>query len=172
MSLGACTVEERPGSTSVDSASDSPVALVEAPPRGAVGPQADSVLAVVQMVFDGINAGDGTVIMAAFQAEGRVGAIRRVGALVSASTAQGMAASIQAAAAYVERMFDPVVEVSGSLATVWAPYDFYIDGEFTHCGVDLFQLVRGDAGWKIRDLVYTVLQPPACSMHPDGSPGG
>jgi len=176
----ACSVEERPAdgsevvSASVPGGAGVGGDRVSAVPReGATGSQADSVLAVVQAVFDGINQGDGSLIMDAFLADGRVGAIRRPGAPVSASTAQGMAAQIQEASAdYVERMWNPVVEVSGSLASVWAPYDFYIDGEFSHCGVDLFQLVRGDSGWKIRDLVYTVLQPPACEMHPEGPPAG
>lgn len=72
---------------------------------------------------------------------------------------------------FVERGFDPEVVVDGAVATVWLPYDFYRDGEWSHCGVDVFTLTRTDAGWRIASLVYTVEQPPACRPHPEGKPG-
>lgn len=70
----------------------------------------------------------------------------------------------------VERGFDPVVHVQNQLATVWLPYDFYIDGELSHCGVDAFTLLRTNAGWRIASISFTVEQPPECSLHPDGPP--
>lgn len=73
---------------------------------------------------------------------------------------------------FVERGFDGQVQVIGDLATVWLPYDFYRDGEWSHCGVDLFTLVRVEHEWLIASLAYTVEQPPTCSPHPDGAPGG
>ena len=72
---------------------------------------------------------------------------------------------------FEERRFDGRSEVTGDLATGWMPYDFYIDGEWSHCGVDLFTLVRVDGEWLISSLQYTVEQPPACSPHPQGPPG-
>jgi len=71
----------------------------------------------------------------------------------------------------VERGFDPVVHVQNQLATVWLPYDFYIDGELSHCGVDAFTLLRTNAGWRIASVSFTVEQPPDCSLHPGGPPG-
>jgi len=72
----------------------------------------------------------------------------------------------------VERGFDPEVLVSGPLAVVWLPYDIYIDGEWSHCGVDVATLVRIDGDWKIATLSWTAEQPPACQRHPDGPPSG
>lgn len=71
----------------------------------------------------------------------------------------------------VERGFDAEVKVSGPMAMVWLPYDFYRDGEWSHCGIDVFTLVRTGAGWRIATATYTVEQPPACRPHPDGPPG-
>jgi len=70
----------------------------------------------------------------------------------------------------VERGFDPEVRVSGPLAVVWLPYDLYLDGEWSHCGVDVFTLVRIEGDWKISSLAWTIEQPPACKRHPDGPP--
>jgi hypothetical protein len=71
---------------------------------------------------------------------------------------------------YVERGFDPTVLVSGPVATVWYPYDFYEDGTWSHCGVDVFNMVRSDDGWRIASMMWSSEQPPACKAHPDGPP--
>ncbi len=55
---------------------------------------------------------------------------------------------------YRERYWDAVVLTEGNIASVWAPYDFYINGEFSHCGVDLFYLVKSE-DWKIAHFGYT-----------------
>jgi hypothetical protein len=41
------------------------------------------------------------------------------------------------------------------MAQVWAPYDFHLDGKFSHCGVDMFTLVQGKDGWRIAAIAYT-----------------
>ncbi len=71
----------------------------------------------------------------------------------------------------IERMFDPEVRISGDLAMVWTPYDFYIGDEFSHCGADALTLARSTANsWTIIALSWTRLQPPRCALHPDGPP--
>ena len=70
----------------------------------------------------------------------------------------------------IERMWDPVVLVEGAMAAIWAPYNFYDGTTFSHCGVDAATLMRTDDGWKIVSLSCTLLQPPACQLHPDGPP--
>ena len=54
-----------------------------------------------------------------------------------------------------ERMWDPEVRIDGDLATLWAPYEFYLGDRFSHCGVDAFQLVRVDGVWKIVSIAFT-----------------
>lgn len=73
---------------------------------------------------------------------------------------------------YTERGFRPEVRISGPLAVVWLPYDFYLDGRWSHCGVDAFTLLKADGGWRIATLVWSVEQPPACERHPSGPPAG
>ena len=69
-----------------------------------------------------------------------------------------------------ERGWNPTVLVSGTIAIVWYPYDIYVDGEWSHCGVDIFNMIRTNDGWRIAVLQYNVQQPPDCSPHPDGPP--
>lgn len=55
----------------------------------------------------------------------------------------------------LERYWDPTVLVEGNIAVFWAPYDFHIDGEFSHCGIDSFQLVKREGKWLISNLSWT-----------------
>jgi hypothetical protein len=73
--------------------------------------------------------------------------------------------------AFLERFWDPEILYRGDLAVVWTPYDFWVDGERSHCGVDAFTLVRGDDGWRIAATVYTV-EVTGCDDEPLRSPLG
>ena len=54
-----------------------------------------------------------------------------------------------------ERYWDAAVLTDGNIASVWAPYDFFSNGKFSHCGVDLFYLVKENKEWKIAHFGYT-----------------
>lgn len=66
----------------------------------------------------------------------------------------------------LERMFDPVVRVDGPLAHVWTPYDFWRNGEFSHCGTDSFDLIRTPDGWRISSVTYTLHPEELCPERP------
>lgn len=48
------------------------------------------------------------------------------------------------------------VKVQTDLAMAWVPYEFYLNDEFSHCGVDIFTLMKKDGEWKIILAAYTV----------------
>jgi hypothetical protein len=52
-------------------------------------------------------------------------------------------------AEWKERIWTPTVLTHGPIAVVWAPYDFHLNGNFTHCGYDSISLLKTAAGWKI-----------------------
>ncbi len=54
-----------------------------------------------------------------------------------------------------ERITFDMVKVDGPLAIAWTPYNFYYKGQFSHCGVNSFQLVRFNGEWKIQYLIDT-----------------
>jgi hypothetical protein len=54
-----------------------------------------------------------------------------------------------------ERFVFESIKIDGPLAIVWAPYNFYFNGQFSHCGMDSFQLVRFADGWKIQYIIDT-----------------
>lgn len=47
------------------------------------------------------------------------------------------------------------VMVERPVAMVWADYGFYIGGEQSHCGVDIFTLMRIGGSWKIASITYS-----------------
>lgn len=73
--------------------------------------------------------------------------------------------------AFVERIWEPTVEVSGRIAMVWAPYDFHVDGALSHCGIDVLAFMKLDEGWKVTSITYNVVRE-GCPPSPLGEPGG
>lgn len=45
--------------------------------------------------------------------------------------------------------------VDGNMASVWVPYQFYYKGNFSHCGVNSFQLAKINNEWKIQYIIDT-----------------
>lgn len=71
---------------------------------------------------------------------------------------------------FLERMWTPSVRFFGtSVAEVAAPYDFHMNGKFSHCGTDVFTLVQSSGTWRIASTVYTV-QMKNCAPSPLGPP--
>ena len=70
----------------------------------------------------------------------------------------------------VERGFKPVAMVNGAIGMVWMPYDLYVNGAWSHCGADVFTLVKADGKWRIASLAWSAEQPPVCEKHPSGPP--
>ena len=54
-----------------------------------------------------------------------------------------------------EPIWNEKVEIDGNLASVWVDYAFYVDDQFSHCGVDAFHLINQEGQWKIFHLVDT-----------------
>ena len=54
-----------------------------------------------------------------------------------------------------ERISFEAIHIDGPMAAVWTPYQFYYKGNFSHCGVNSFQLVRLDGSWKIQYIIDT-----------------
>ncbi len=52
-----------------------------------------------------------------------------------------------------EKLLDYSVQIDGNLAHVWTPYEFWFNGNFSHCGANAFTLAKTDDGWKIVHLI-------------------
>ena len=137
--------------------------------------QRTEILATVQGIFDAL-AGDVDKLSEVMMPDVtmRSTSIQEDGTVISStSTVDGLRDRIvSGGSAMVERMFDSRIMVSGPIATVWTPYDFYSGGEFSHCGIDVATLLHTQGGWRIMSLDWSRQQPPDCELHPDGPPRG
>jgi hypothetical protein len=122
----------------------------------AQSPDHDAVYAVVTKLFDGMRIRDTASMRAAFVPSARMQRIAATG--VSSDDFSVWIASVASAPAGVvldERLANPVVQVSGDLASVWVDYWFFASERFSHCGVDAFVLARQNSEWKILSVADT-----------------
>ena len=70
----------------------------------------------------------------------------------------------------LERMWDSTVQVQDGVAMVWTPYDFHLNGEFSHCGIDVFTMLKSVEGWQVASITYNVVRE-GCTPSPLGPPG-
>jgi hypothetical protein len=54
-----------------------------------------------------------------------------------------------------ETYWDATVLIRGPIAVVWAPYRFALDGQETHRGIDIFDMVKVEGRWKIANTIWT-----------------
>lgn len=54
-----------------------------------------------------------------------------------------------------ERVQNIRMQITQGLASVWMDYEFYVDDNFSHCGVNSFQLVQSMGKWKIIYIIDT-----------------
>ena len=54
-----------------------------------------------------------------------------------------------------EELLDFSIHVDKNIASVWTPYRFYFNNNFSHCGSNSFQLFNDNGNWKIIYLLDT-----------------
>jgi len=54
-----------------------------------------------------------------------------------------------------ETPLDINIEIFNQIASAIVPYNFSINGKFSHCGIDIFILTKTKNIWKITNLNYT-----------------
>ncbi|MXV16305.1 nuclear transport factor 2 family protein [Hufsiella ginkgonis] len=124
----------------------------------AQSPETDAVKKVINTLFEGMRKGDSALVKTTF-APGMV--LQTIPASLTLAVKTDDPASFLKAvgaphpAVWDERITFNYVLIDGRLASVWTNYKFYTGDQFSHCGVNSFQLVKGPNGWKIVYLVDT-----------------
>ena len=115
----------------------------------------------INTFFDAMRKGDSTVLRSVFSRGTILESIandQNGKAILSTKTADDLVKKIGTphAEVYDERIVYGTIKIGGDLACVWTPYKFYLDDQFSHCGVNVLQLMRTTDGWKIIYIVYTI----------------
>jgi hypothetical protein len=128
----------------------SPLAL-----HAADTPDEQAVLAPIQAMFAGMSARDARAIKKP-TLPGGVMVLMRDGKPVQ-MTFEDFATRVAkpGTTKIEERIHDPLIKIDNDLAVVWAPFDFYVDGKVSHCGTDLFNMVRQEGEWRIASVADT-----------------
>lgn len=125
--------------------------------------------AVAQRLFDAMAAHDGAGARALFTPDANLIAVAPDGKVTVTPIEKWTDRLSSATDKWLERMWSPKVQEHNAIATVWAQYDFHVNGKFTHCGIDTFTLVKTNGEWRIAALVFT-RETSACPESPLGSP--
>jgi hypothetical protein len=64
-------------------------------------------------------------------------------------------ASIPASMKFQEKILSYNIQIDGSMAHVWALYEFYLNDKLSHTGVNTFTLFKEKDSWKIIYLIDT-----------------
>ena len=56
--------------------------------------------------------------------------------------------------------------IRGGIAVVWAPYECWVDGETSHCGIDVFDFVTVDRQWLVSNSMWTVESEACAELRP------
>jgi len=117
----------------------------------------DSVKTAVNLLFTGMKTSDAAMIERSFADSAILQTITgpQGGVLNEKVTDFSAVISKMAPGDADERIQFDVIRIDGPLAIVWAPYEFYYKGKYSHKGIDSFQLVRVKGVWKIQYLVDT-----------------
>jgi len=120
----------------------------------------DSVKAVINKMFECMKNVDAAGLRSTFADSMVLQTITRTkdgATVVRNENAEGFIDFIskQKAGAADERISFETIRIDGPLAIAWTPYQFFFNGQFSHCGVNSFQLVRFNGVWKIQYLIDT-----------------
>ncbi len=131
--------------------------------------QDSAILEPVKMLFQGMHDGDSAMVHEAFTrrpfmatvTQDKAGRpVMRIDEFARFLTAVGTPHDQP----WSELTWDVKWQTDCRLAQVWAKYAFYIGKKFSHCGVDAFQLFKGDdEKWLIFSIADT-RQTEACDV--------
>lgn len=133
-------------------------------------PEYVAVKQVIDDFFASINNGDGE-LLAGLEVEGaQILNIREGTAGDSEFVSRGWfsADNFNSDTQLTERYWNEELLISDSLAVFWAPYDLHINGEFSHCGIDVLNLIKVDDKWKIGHAMWSI-QRTGCADSPLGA---
>ena len=119
----------------------------------ASGALANDVTSPINALFDAMRNHDSEQLLAQFMPDASLQRAT-VDKGVTTTDITRFAEAIGSANAFLdEHLLSITVQQSDNLASVWTPYVFYLDKKLSHCGVNSFQLVGTDQGWKIQYLI-------------------
>ena len=136
----------------------------------ATSAQERAVLSVIERFFTCMTTRDSSGMAAVLEPEGMF-TITEIGPTAKppriVTNRDYLARVKKGSGTLLERYWDPTVRMDSALAVVACPYDFHFDGVFSHCGLDVFTLVKREGAWRIAGCAYS-MRKEGCTPSPLG----
>ncbi len=140
--------------------------LLAAPAAAAPDPaERTAVLAAVQSLFGAIHSADRAALEDIMlpEANANVMLATEDGWRLQSRSRTGLGDMISKPGPPLrEQIYNPTVLIEGPLAVVWAKYSFAVGDKLSHCGIDVFDLVKTNGTWKIGNAMWTI-EPDGCA---------
>lgn len=114
----------------------------------------DKVQGVIQQLFDALEQRDSTMLKQVVKSEGQVWTYTN--SKVGMRPFQKDLDQVPKYPPVKEVPLDFDIKIQEGLAVAWVPYTFWVNDELSHCGVDVFTLIKIENRWKIVSAAYTV----------------
>lgn len=134
------------------------------------------VMDVIETMFDGMRTGDADMV-ASTMADGATltsSGTRNGQPFTQTTPAEQFIGAIRQSAGtenwqpWDERIWNVQIDVRDNLASAWMDYAFFHGENFSHCGVNTFQLARqSDGTWKTIAIADTRTPGPECDLDPN-----
>ncbi len=114
---------------------------------------------VIETFFDGLHKGDSTIMKSTLHKDIKIQTTftnKKGEKLLKTEDRQKLLVNIankKPENVYLEKLLSYDIKVDGNLASVWTPYEFYVNTNFSHCGANSFQLFNNNGKWQIIFLV-------------------
>jgi hypothetical protein len=134
--------------------------LLAVAPAFAQTAEETAVRASIDQMFTGMRKADTTLFKSVFAPSASLQSIAKSkeGAVsVRQEGIPGFIASVgkQTPGDLDERLSGYDIKIDAEMAIAWTPYTFYYKGQKSHCGVNVFTLVKLDGKWKIQSIIDT-----------------
>ena len=113
----------------------------------------------IETFFEGLHKGDSTIVSATLHPSIKMQTTftnKEGKKMLVTETRNKLLTSIankKAEHTYLEKLLSWDIKIDGNLASVWTPYEFYLNDTFSHCGANSYQLFNNNGKWEIIYLV-------------------
>jgi Putative lumazine-binding len=124
----------------------------------------DLVLEKVNQFFEALEKQDTNLFKSITLPGGQTWSVKEVGDSVRVSMRSfedRIRKFINPAEVIQERALDVEIKIHRQVAMAWVPYELDLSGQFLHCGVDIFTMLKTNQGWKITTVAFT-MEPNGC----------
>jgi hypothetical protein len=124
-----------------------------------------AVQETVKLFFEALEKKDTVLYKNIVFTNGQICTVRRQQDTLKSSVrsfADDMKRLVSMSTVIEERPLRYEIKIHIDIAIAWVPYTLSLSGKFSHCGVDVFTLLKTTGGWRIVNASYSV-EPNGCA---------